>query len=362
MGKEVELPANKILRRHALPITAVAAISLGLAACGTSSGAAGTNGGLGSTLVLASLGGSVQTSLTHCAIAPFEKKYGVNVEYEAAQPVQTLAKIEAQKRNPTIDVMWTTPAEQYVGEKEGLFAPRSSAVKGLQNVASNVTYDKYDVPIAQAITGLEYNTKVFSQHHWAPPTSFSDLWNPKYKGHVAIFDISSPFAQALLEEISNENGGSVANIQPGLRKFQQLKPLLFASYDQATDMDTGFQQGNVWIGWDGGFRVYELRQQGVPVAFVQPTDGLLTLTDYMDVIKGAPHSKAASAFISWMLTPHVQSTCITQLGDAPITKGARVPSGLRHYALPEVPVAHTDWNAIEANLSKWTSEWDSIMN
>ena len=42
--------------------------------------------------------------------------------------------------------------------------------------------------------GLAYNAKVFQDKGWAPPAPWHDLWDPKYKGHVVVYDLPSGYA------------------------------------------------------------------------------------------------------------------------------------------------------------------------
>ncbi len=46
--------------------------------------------------------------------------------------------------------------------------------------------DDKAVGIGLVATGLMYNTKVFKEKGWAPPTSWNDLKDPKYKGQLVI--------------------------------------------------------------------------------------------------------------------------------------------------------------------------------
>src|SRR6478672_10996145 len=56
------------------------------------------------TMYVAAYGGSFEQTMRKDVIPPFEKKYGVKIEYVAGNSTDTLAKLQAQKGNQQIDV------------------------------------------------------------------------------------------------------------------------------------------------------------------------------------------------------------------------------------------------------------------
>jgi putative spermidine/putrescine transport system substrate-binding protein len=326
---------------------------------------------LESSLVFAAPGGTVQTGLQTCAIDGFEKKYGVQVSFQAAQPVQNLALVAAQQSHPTIDVMWTSEAEQYIGTHHGFFAPLSYAdVPNSLNVPAATRtklrygFDKSGIPLASNIAGIEYNAKLFQSNGWAPPKTWSDLWDPKYKGHVAIYDLPIPFGQAFLDAMGKLNGGNEAHIDPAFARLTALKPSLGLIASAAAQIDQGFQNNSIWIAVNTGSRALALKQSGFPVTFVNPTQGVLRNELFLDVVKNAPHPNAAKAFINWMLSTPIQSCLAAQVGYAPFSTKASVPSDLGLYLgtknTKAIPIA---WASVEHNLSSWLSRWNkSVAN
>src|SRR5437868_4256323 len=83
------------MRTGLLSLAALAALALGVA----EEGHAQTK-----TLYVAAYGGSFEQTMRKDIIPPFEKTYGVTVEYVAGNSTDTLAKLQAQKGNQQIDV------------------------------------------------------------------------------------------------------------------------------------------------------------------------------------------------------------------------------------------------------------------
>ena len=73
-----------------------------------------------------------------------------------------------------------------VGQRQDLFAPLNT------DLVPNLTtlYPEFPLPdgigtiLSFHAIGMEYNTDVFDVNGWDPPTSYDDLADPKYQGHV----------------------------------------------------------------------------------------------------------------------------------------------------------------------------------
>jgi putative spermidine/putrescine transport system substrate-binding protein len=321
------------------------------------------------SMVFAAAGGSFEAGFDKCVMTGFERSTGVKVTYQAAQPVQNLALVAAQRSNPTIDVIWTSNAEQYVGSHHGFFAPLPyKSIPNTRDVPAAILkkirfgFDKSAIPTARGVAGIEYNTKLFAANGWAPPTSWKDLWDPKYKGHVAIYTISIPFAQAFLVTMAKLNGGSESKIDAGFARLAALKPNLYAIYSTAAQMDQGFQSGQVWIGLNSGARTHDFKASGASVEYVAPKEGSLALDLSVDIVKNAPHPNAARAFINFLLSRQAQSCLPSGVGYAPVNQKAQVPAELAPY-LPgtDVKIAKTYWPTMEHNLASWVDRWNQVM-
>lgn len=324
-----------------------------------SSGAA-KGGGLGSTVVLAGLS-SQEAMIEACAVKPFEKLHpGLTVQYIENQTAQNLSRVEAEKSSPSIDVLETAATQQYQGAQAGLFATLSSMqIPGLSSVTLVSRLDNYGVPMWTALGGIEYNAKVFKAKGWAPPTSWSDLYDSRYKGHVGIYDISIAIPQGLLQYAAEQSGGSATNVTPGLDEFaKHLKPNLYAVLPTAAALTTAIQQGNVWLAPNTSQLVGADQQAGLPVAFAQPANGVLAVANYFDLVKGAPHSAAGTALIQYMTTAAVQK-CLPAYGVTPADSSVSIASKYAALTKPTSKIIDTNWNALTSQLSSILAEWNS---
>src|SRR4051794_41125923 len=122
------------------------------------------------TLYVAAYGGSFEQTMRKDIIPPFEKKYGVKVEYVAGNSTDTLAKLQAQKGNQQIDVAIVDDGPMYQAIQLG-FCGKLEGLPAAELYDTARFKDDRAVAIGIVATGLMYNTKVFAEKGWAPPTS-----------------------------------------------------------------------------------------------------------------------------------------------------------------------------------------------
>src|SRR5690242_193695 len=139
---------------------------------------------------VAGYGGSFEQTMRKEVIPAFEKQHGVNVEYVAGNSTDTLAKLQAQKENQQIDVAIVDDGPMYQAISLGFCAPITGIDKNDIYDAARFKGDKA-VGIGLVATGFMYNTKYFKEKGWAPPTSWNDLADPKYKQLLVIPPINN---------------------------------------------------------------------------------------------------------------------------------------------------------------------------
>jgi putative spermidine/putrescine transport system substrate-binding protein len=318
------------------------------------------------TLVIGGFGGTTPQGLQTCGIKSFEKAYpGVTVQYIAGQGSETIAKVAASKNDPTIDLMMLQSADLYNANRLGLVGTESaSAVPNIQDLKSLYgSKPMYGggVPLGTLSTGIAYNTQVFKEHGWAAPNSWNDLWDPKFKGHVAIITITVGGTQAWVQTLGEIDGGSVDNAAPLFKKLGQLKPNLYAVDSTSAQLAEQIQQQHVWIAPFSGNQVAPLQAQGVPIQMIIPKEGIELAVTYLTLVKGAPNTAAAEAFQNWMLAQKQQQCVAKVVGYGPVRKGITAPASIAALVgpLPTTKIIPSNFADIQKNLPEWVSEWDS---
>jgi putative spermidine/putrescine transport system substrate-binding protein len=313
------------------------------------------------TLYVAGYGGSFEKTIRDEVIPPFEQANGVKVEYVAGNSTDTLAKLQAQKGNQQIDVAILDDGPMYQAIQLG-FCDRIAGLPGgdLYDVAH--FKDDRAVAIGLVATGLMYNTKVFAEKGWAPPTSWNDLQDPKYRQQLVIPPINNTYGLHALLMLAKMNGGSEANVDAGFNIFKtDINPNVLAYEPSPGKMTELFQSGQAVIAVWGTGRVQSFANTGFPVDFVYPKEGAVTLLTTACPIAKAGASPLASHFIKLLLDPKIQLLMLKDYGYGPVVKSIVAPPELAKIAPVGARAAALyapDWTVINDKREEWTKRWN----
>lgn len=318
-------------------------------------------------LVFSGFGGSLQKALQATVIPAFEKKYGVKVIYVTGTSNQILAKVRAQKEKPQIDVIWANDTTHYQGKAEKLFAKLdTSMVKSLPQLY-DFAKDPDGVGVVMGIQALslEYNTTVFKEKGWSPPTSWLDLWDPKFKGHAVLYNMPIGYANLLLLEVATLSGGSADNLEPGWAKFKEIVPNALAFVDPPAQIDALFSTGSAWISYNGSARIYDLMGTGAPVAAATPKEGAILYPQQFDIVAGAPNLNLAQKFIEFAISTEAQEMIAKSMLLGPVNRNvklsqedaAKVPYGEKEVA----SLQKLNMDKINSDLQKLTARWTAMV-
>lgn len=345
-------------------LTACLAIAtLLLASCGPANSQADPSStALEDQVVIAAPGGTYQDGLTSCTYKKFQEKTGVKVVHQAGVNADNLAKVRAQKKRPAIDVVQGTQALHDQGVTEDLFAVLDpKAVPNRARVAADLhPADDLGVTATGLVAGLEYNTEVFEEKGWDPPTSWKDLWDPKYKGHVALPTITAQYMQAFVALIAQLEGGDESDLDPGFAKLAKLRSQLYGVLGSPAQLDEAFQQGDVWLSVNNGARVLELKQADAPAEFVRPSEGTIFIPVIFDVVKDSPHPNAAQSLVDFLLSDDAQTCFVTAASYGVVADDIKVPEDVRPY----VPTGagdknvEIDWDVLGKKFDEIVERWN----
>ena len=138
------------------------------------------------TLYIGMNGGNFEKTFTQNVLPDFEKANNVKVVVVPGTSSDILAKATAAKDNPQMHVMFLDDGVMVRAIGAGL-CQKIAERPALADLAPGARM-KGDmaVGIDLGMTGLAYNKKMFDEKGWAPPTSWMDLADPKYKDKVVF--------------------------------------------------------------------------------------------------------------------------------------------------------------------------------
>jgi spermidine/putrescine-binding protein len=236
----------------------------------------------------------------------FEKQYGVKVTYDVFDSYDTMtAKI---RTGSDYDITFATSVDVPGFLAEKLIQPLDlSLIPNVVNLAPEWLNSAYDpgnhnsIPYMWWTTGFAYDTARIPDEL----TSWSALWDPRWKGKMAMLnDSREVFGAALIRLGLSVNTRSDADLDAALKLLQQQKPLL-RTY--TGDDIAALSSGDVWICHAWGSDVWKIVQEVPSVKYVLPAEGGIRGSDTMVLLSGAKHPIAAQLFMNYMLDAKVSA-------------------------------------------------------
>ena len=258
----------------------------------------------GQTLVVTSYGGSWEEFMRDVIVPPFEEQTGATVELAVGLSRDWMANLRAAGRdNPPYDVVIANETWISSGRLENRFvALPEERIANLADVHPALRMEG-DIGVLGLLNplGIAYRTDLVE----TPPTAWMDLWNEEYSGNVGIYNISNSAAPMFLMMIAQIETGDPQNYSVGFDRLQELRP--FKQTDFSGDMENLLVQGEVHVAILDSPAAARLKQQGVPIEFVIPAEGLFMFEQNMNVTAGSDVEDLALEFIDYMLSEEVQS-------------------------------------------------------
>lgn len=143
-------------------------------------------------------------------------------------------------------------------------------------------FPKYCTPITAQEGALIINTKVLEEKGLKYPTSLKDLADPVYKDLISVTDISSSstawlLIQALVSEYGEEGAQHILE-----KTYQNAGPHI---EDSGSGPLKKVRAGEVAIGFGLRHQAVADKQAGLPIDYVDPTEGNFSLTESIAVLQ-----------------------------------------------------------------------------
>ncbi|OCR22336.1 branched-chain amino acid ABC transporter substrate-binding protein [Pseudomonas syringae] len=314
------------------------------------------------TLYVAVFGGSFEKLLKEQIVPDFEKLTSSKVILVPGDTTTTMARMQAQKGKQTLDVAFLDDGPMAQAAQLGYCETLTDApvYKELFDVAHFKSNKA--VTIGLNGTGIVYNERVFAAKGWAPPTSWKDLANPLYKGHVQFPSITNGYGIEGLVMFARLNGGGEQAMEPGFAAIKKDVAPNVLSFDPSPGkISELFQNDSLWIGVWGSGRTQALRNQGVPVKFVAPKEGAMALGLSVCPVKHETVNALAQKFVQYTLSPEVQVLFADGEGVAPVNKNTKLPPSVQAKVPDQETVAgmlSVDWDVVNAMRPAWIQQWN----
>ena len=312
-----------------------------------------------SDLVIGFAGGDTQHVFERSFFPDFAARTGIKAHYLPGQPADIVARVQAQKSQPQIDLVFLTGAITYFTIDQGLLGPIDrTRLPNLQLIDQRLDSEPAIIPIGATADALVYNKDIIARNNWPAPSDWLDMWNPNFKGHVGISSINTTGSIAVLVQIAKELTGDDKNLDAAFAKYRALRPSVLDFFPSAGAWETAMQQGALWIGTNSATRAMQLTAAGYPIGTTFPASGIPGFILTAGIVKNAPHPNAAHAWINYMLSTEIQQRFAELIGYIPINPQAQPPAANKYFFPDLEKIFIPDWRYLGAQLPAIVDRWN----
>lgn len=264
------------------------------------------------TLYIGMNGGNFEKTFTQAVFPDFEKANNVKVVVVPGGSADILAKATAAKDKPQMHVMFLDDGVMVRAIGAGL-CEKMKPTPALAELAPGTRMkDDMAVGIDLGMTGLAYNTKMFSEKGWPAPTSWMDLADPKFKGKVVFQSASaSSFGLHAFLMFNRIQGGTEKNVEPGFTKFRDtIGTNVLEFIPSSAKISEMVQTGDAAIFPLTPTAVATLKDKGIPVEYAQPKEGSVVLMVAQCVIANNSEPELAQKLAAYLLSAEAQSKAL----------------------------------------------------
>lgn len=308
-------------------------------------------------LTISYWGGNSAEKFKKYVVTPFEKKFDAKVTLETGRSSERLSKLIATKGRG-IDLFYITDNQMIKAKAKGLL--QGASAENLPNMKDvhDFAKDPLDINNCPAYTvlasGLAYNKTLFS----SAPDSWKVLQNGSQKsGTIGIPDMGTSTGPLVLTMLSNINGGSIDNVDPGFKILVDGKDSIhFFSRSSATIQM--ISQGDVAAAPMLNIFVKKNPDSNVQLAF--PKEGAIGVPNMACVVKGAKNVDLAEKFMNFHLSAEIQTSMMNNAGETPTRKDVVVTDAVPFNALKPADIAKLkfwDLNKISNSRAAWLSRF-----
>ena len=179
-------------------------------------------------LTISVWGGGYGETWKKVAVDPFVAQTGIKVTVDMGPANQRLSKLLAARGG--VDLMFITDHQMAVAKSRGLleaFDPvQVPNAANLIDFARDPLGDKLCPAITVLGIGMAYN----KDHFPTPPKAWGDLLRNDLKAPQAFMDIAFSVAPSMLVQLAELNGGSIDNVDPGIKAMADRYVILSAEH------------------------------------------------------------------------------------------------------------------------------------
>jgi spermidine/putrescine transport system substrate-binding protein len=259
-------------------------------------------------------------------IDAFTAEYGIQVEpvvYEAQEEV-----VAGLRAGNSYDLVVLTV--EYIPDllENGFLAEIDHRnVPNVKNIPANfrdITFDpgnRYTIPYHWGTTGLLVRRDLVA----FMPTRWSDLWDTRFGGKVAIWPLEDALLPIALKVLGySANSEEPAEIEAAFAELRRLRDHAYIIGNENATVIPDLAAGKAVLAYGWAYDALLAAEDGLPIEYVLPEEGAVLWSDYLLIPSSSPHKAEAELFLNFLLRPDIAAQLVAE-SYYPVANDAALP-------------------------------------
>ncbi len=280
---------------------------------------------------------------------------------ETGNSVERLAKLEARKDDPEIDMAVMSTHDALSAARKGITqsidVSRLSNYDKLYDIAKDPLGDNLAVGYTFYATSIAYRADEVTIESWA------DLFQDKLKGRVAFPNVSTNQGPPALYMVGKAIGDDAADLKAAIGEVAKNKDDIVTFYERSSQVAQLMQQEEILAAPIGRFAWGAYSKMGFDMAWATLKEGQTGGMNVMILTKGAKNEDLAYEFMDFWLSTEIQTKLAEALVDSPANSEVKVSDeiaeNLTYGAETVESLQLLDPAVILDNRESWLSEWNA---
>jgi putative spermidine/putrescine transport system substrate-binding protein len=292
---------------------------------------------------------------------PFEAKCGCKLVVETGNSVERLAKMEANKAKPVIDMAVVSMADALSAARSGLIdkidTAKLSNFGKLYDIAKDPNGDGMSVGYTFYSTSIVYRTDKMKIESWA------DLLKDDIVSHIAFPNVTTNQGPPALYMLGQALGSDTPDLKGAIRAVGAKADKIVTFYVKSSQLVQLMKQEEIWAAPIGRFSWAPFTKLGLPLAWATPKEGQTGGMNVMVLTKGAKQRDLALEFMNFWLSTEIQTKLAEKLVDSPANAEVKVSDNVANNITYGEEMAKSlkliPSDVALDNREAWLSEWNA---
>lgn len=259
--------------------------------------------------------GFAQDAFTEIVYKPFEALCDCDLIVETGNSVERLAKLEARKDAPEIDMAVMSTHDALAANRKGITqaidVSRLSNYDKLYDIAKDPLGGNLGVGYTFYATSIVYRTDKVTVDSW------QDLFKDELKGRVAFPNVSTNQGPPALYMLGKAIGDDAASLDAPIAKVAEHTDDIVTFYERSSQVAQLMQQEEILAAPIGRFAWGAYTKMDLPLAWATPAEGQTGGMNVMILTEGAKNEELAYEFMDFWLSTEIQTQLAEALVDSP---------------------------------------------